>query len=54
MEYAKAIKSDSITHVGPKVSPTLWGAKFCLAASVNGIRLEDKKEASDSSGQESP
>ena len=54
MEYAKAIKSNCITHVGPKVSPTLWGAKFCLAASENGMRFEDKKEASDSSGQESP
>lgn len=48
------IKSDFVTYVGPNVSPSLWGKKFCLEASVNVIRWKDKKEAMDSSGQESP
>lgn len=48
------INCDNNTYVGPKVSPTLYGAKFCLEASVNVMRLGDKKEARESKGQESP
>lgn len=44
----------SSPYVGPKVSPTWYGSKFCLTASRKGIRCCDRDEEMDSRGQASP